>query len=142
MRKKIVALFAAFLLLLTSTACHMVYKNQEKDYAQVVFSVNGKEYTKGDIMHLYEAYRNSYGLTDENQETPAYIDNYHKVLDQIYTELMEHELITQYGSEIGITGLTSEEQKRAFRATWTRWKKCSKTPSAPKWRTRRRATRQ
>lgn len=111
MRKKIVALFAAFLLLLTSTACHMVYKNQEKDYAQVVFSVNGKEYTKGDIMHLYEAYRNSYGLTDENQETPAYIDNYHKVLDQIYTELMEHELITQYGSEIGITGLTSEEQK-------------------------------
>ena len=109
MRKKLVALLAAALLLLTSTACHMVYKNQEKDYAQVMFSVNGKEYTKGDIMHLYEAYRNTYGLTDENQETPAYIDNYHKVLDQIYSELMEIELITQYGSEIGITGLTEKE---------------------------------
>ena len=87
MRKKLVALLAAVLVLLSASACHMVYVDQEKDYAQVVFSVNGKEYTKGDIMKLYEAYRNSYGLTDENQETDAYIDNYHQVLDQIYTEL-------------------------------------------------------
>ena len=88
MRKKIMALFVAAALLLTSTACHMVYVDQEKDYAQIVFSVNDKQYTKGDIMHLYEAYRNTYGLTDENQQTPAYIDDYHQVLDQIYTELM------------------------------------------------------
>lgn len=111
MRKKIMALFVAAALLLTSTACHMVYVDQEKDYAQIVFSVNDKQYTKGDIMHLYEAYRNTYGLTDENQQTPAYIDDYHQVLDQIYTELMEIELINQYGSEIGITGLTEEQME-------------------------------
>ncbi|MBS6511082.1 MAG: peptidyl-prolyl cis-trans isomerase [Clostridiales bacterium] len=114
MRKKLVALLAAVLVLLSASACHMVYVDQEKDYAQVVFSVNGKEYTKGDIMKLYEAYRNSYGLTDENQETDAYIDNYHQVLDQIYTELLEHELILQYGSEIGITELTDEQMEGVY----------------------------
>ena len=142
MRKKIVALFAAFLLLLTSTACHMVYKNQEKDYAQVVFSVNGKEYTKGDIMHLYEAYRNSYGLTDENQETLPISITTIKCSTRSILSSWSTSSSPNTAAEIGITGLTSEEQKRAFRATWTRWKKCSKTPSAPKWRTRRRATRQ
>lgn len=109
MIKKIVAALLAIGLLLTCTACHMVFKDQEKDLAQVVATVNGVEITKGDVIAIYNAYRYSYNLTDENQTTEENLATYQNLVGQIYDALVEYQLVIQYAEEkYGSVELTEE----------------------------------
>ncbi|MGI6665215.1 MAG: peptidylprolyl isomerase [Christensenellaceae bacterium] len=105
-KRKILIAIMAIMMLFTASACHMVFANDEKDLAQVVAVVNGKEITKGDVLAVYNTYRYEYDLTSENQNTDTYRSKHETLMNESYELLIEYYLMEAYGSEYGDMTLT------------------------------------
>ena len=81
MLKKLLMVVLAALLVFGCTSCKLTVSDEQKDLEQVVAIVNGVEITKGEVMAAYNTYRYYYNLTDENQNTEAYIDTRNALLE-------------------------------------------------------------
>ena len=103
----------AVLMVLSCASCKLMVTDEQKDLQQVVASVNGVEITKEDVMAVYHTYRYYYGLTDENELTDQYSSSRKTLLDNVYTTLIEYELIQQYAGELTSVELT-EEMKQSI----------------------------
>lgn len=113
MIKKVLLTVLAVLMVLGCASCKLMVTDEQKDLQQVVASVNGVEITKADVMAVYHTYRYYYGLTDENELTDQYSSSRKTLLDNVYTTLIEYELIQQYAGELTSVELT-EEMKQAI----------------------------
>ena len=100
MIKKVLLTVLAVLMVLGCASCKLMVTDEQKDLQQVVASVNGVEITKEDVMAVYHTYRYYYGLTDENELTDQYSSSRKTLLDNVYTTLIEYELIQQYAGEL------------------------------------------
>lgn len=113
MIKKVLMAALAVLMVLSCASCKLMVTDEQKDLQQVVASVNGVEITKEDVMAVYHTYRYYYGLTDENELTDQYSSSRKTLLDNVYTTLIEYELIQQYAGELTSVELT-EEMKQSI----------------------------
>ena len=113
MIKKVLLTVLAVLMVLGCASCKLMVTDEQKDLQQVVASVNGVEITKEDVMAVYHTYRYYYGLTDENELTDQYSSSRKTLSDNVYTTLIEYELIQQYAGELTSVELT-EEMKQAI----------------------------
>jgi len=111
MLKKLMMVVLAALLVFGCTSCKLTVSDEQKDLEQVVAIVNGVEITKGEVMAAYNTYRYYYNLTDENQNTEAYIDTRNSLLENVYATMIEYHLILQYAGEYTSVELTDDMKK-------------------------------
>jgi len=107
---KIVVLLLVLAFAFTTAACSLITKDEDKDRAKVIATVDGTDITKGEVMDLVKQYAGSYGYptdyftTEGNEQELEEIQRL--ALDQLITEAVW----MHKADELGLTDFTDEER--------------------------------
>ena len=116
----LISLALACLMLLSG--CGMVKMDQQKDYAQIVATVNGTEITKAQFVVRYEwnklyyiyQYQNYYGAAPD-EESDTIKAEFEKLKEQTLDTMIREEIVLQQVKKGGFDVFTEDEIKAAMK---------------------------
>ncbi|MDP2892556.1 MAG: hypothetical protein Q8O09_05405, partial [Bacillota bacterium] len=105
--KRLAAAALCFIAIVVLAGCNVAQVNPERDREQVIARVNNVEIKKGLIVDFTNAVKANYITAKEGD--PDYKSQFTGLEMNITDGLIQTEVIKQYCSEYGVTGLSDEE---------------------------------